>query len=67
MESIVSSWRELVGNDIDSDELSEGLLDEVLKSWVSACGRQRVCDYMNTTTCKAKMGTPAFRKTIDKC
>ena len=66
-DSVVSAWRDLIGDVIDCDDVSEGLLDEVLKCWVSACGRQRVKDYIFHASDKvARMGTPAFRKTLDK-
>ena len=67
MECVIEAWRELVGSDIDSNELSEGLMEEVLKCWVSICGCQRVKEYVFKQNEKmARMGTPAFRKTLDK-
>ena len=64
-------WRDLVKDQL-SDSLSEALLEDVLKSWVQMRGRYVVEQFifnskMNNDEHKmARMGTAAFRKTLDK-
>ena len=69
--SILETFRNLVHHDLSDETLCEGLLDEVLSSWVYTRANRVVKQYIfklsNTKGhTVSKMGTPALRKTLDK-
>lgn len=70
-QTILSGWYLLTGMTIDSDDLMEGLLDDVLKCWASSKGHQAVRSFVfdqkqKKTGPVARMGLPALRKILDK-
>ena len=71
MPNVQVAWQGVVADRLQSEELCEALLEEVLKSWVSTKANQAVKLYIFNAKQKksgsaARMGTPALRKTIDK-
>lgn len=70
-ENVLVKWRQLVDGKLESSELSEKLLDQVLNSWVVTRGTQAVMSYtfhakVTKVGNSSRMGTPALRKTLDK-
>lgn len=67
---VLDAFRQLVGHQLDSEDLCEGLLDEVLVAWVHCRARRVVENYIFELKAQKKVfsrkGTPAMRKTLDK-
>jgi hypothetical protein len=67
---IQKEFRVLIGYNVLSEKLCEGLLEEVLCCWVAMRARQLTKKYtFNLKMTKggaSRMGTPSLRKTIDK-
>ena len=69
--TVCRAFRLLIVYDLQTEKLSEGLLDEVLSAWVCSKAKNVVHKYIFSEKQKgratvSKMGTPALRKTLDK-
>ena len=68
---VQEQFRALVAYQLMNEQLCKSLLRGVLCAWVGAKARQIAKNYLyenkkGTKGAAARMGTPAFRKTVDK-
>lgn len=69
--AVQKAWRDLIGDTIDTELLSEALLDDTLQVWCFMRIRQAVQQYIFQKKQKGNSsighkGTPALKKTLDK-
>ena len=69
--NVLLQWQKLIEGKLESSDLSENLFDNVLKSWIITRGTQAVKLFsyhsrLSQSGSASRMGTPAFRKTLDK-
>ena len=69
--NILEKWKDLLGSDVESDDLAETLLEETVQVWVTMHVKQVVDKYIfkrkdTSTPTASRQAMPALRKKLDK-